>query len=139
LSWKEVGYQGLGRDACPPQWAGIIKNLEGRTQEVAFKYVEDGVIVSEITEALHLYAEETAHWYEEDLTLPVDAYRQPEAPWSQGVMRREAARGFNGFLWNNELAERHPRNARTPAQGIHGIQGDSEAGWRVCVYWRFRG
>jgi hypothetical protein len=30
-----------------------------------------------------------------------------------------------GFLSNNELAERHPQNAWTPAQGI---QGDSEAG-----------
>jgi hypothetical protein len=50
-------------------------------------------------------------------------------------MRREAAREFKGFLWNNELSERHPQNARTPAQGIQGFQrqggecefiGDSE-------------
>jgi hypothetical protein len=32
-------------------------------------------------------------------------------------MRREAARGFKGFLSNKrKLAERHPQNARTPAQ-----------------------
>jgi hypothetical protein len=58
-----------------------MKNLEGRTQGVAIKYVEDGMIVSEISEALQLYAEEAARLCEEDLALPADAYRQPEAPW----------------------------------------------------------
>jgi hypothetical protein len=48
---------------------------------VAIKHVEEGVIISEIAEALQLYASEAAQRYEEDLTLPVDAYRQPEAPW----------------------------------------------------------
>jgi hypothetical protein len=38
------------------------------------------------------------------------------------IMRREAAQGFKGFLCNKELAERHPQNARTPAQGIQGFQ-----------------
>jgi hypothetical protein len=58
-----------------------MKNLEGRTQGVAIKRVDEGVIVSEITEALQLYAREAAQRYEEDLALPVDAHRQPEAPW----------------------------------------------------------
>jgi hypothetical protein len=48
----------------------------------AIKYVEDGVIVSEISEALQMYAQEAARPYEEDLTLPVDAFGQPYCPWS---------------------------------------------------------
>jgi hypothetical protein len=82
IQWKVVNYQGLDRDACPQQLAGIMKNLERGTQLVAIKYVEDGMIVSEISEALQMYAQEAARLYEEDLTLPVDAFRQPDAPWS---------------------------------------------------------
>jgi hypothetical protein len=36
---------------------------------------------SEILEAVQLYAQEAVIRYEEDLMLPVDAFRQPEAPW----------------------------------------------------------
>jgi hypothetical protein len=57
----------------------------------------------------------------------------PHEELAEGVMRREATRGFEGFLWNKELAERHPQNARTPAQGIQRFQGDSDAG-RRCEF-----
>jgi hypothetical protein len=39
---------------------------------------------------------------EEDLALPIDAYRRPEAPWFQEGQRRETAQEFKGFLWNRE-------------------------------------
>jgi hypothetical protein len=32
LHWKELGYQGLDRDACPPQWARIMESLEGHRE-----------------------------------------------------------------------------------------------------------
>jgi hypothetical protein len=82
MQWKAVGYQGLDRDAWSGQSADIMKNLEGRTQVVAIKHVEDGAIISEISEALQLYLQEPAQWLQDDMTLPVDAYRRPEAPWS---------------------------------------------------------
>jgi hypothetical protein len=68
-------------------------------------------------DAARVYGEEAIVRIEEDLVTPVDGYHQPEA-----------ARGFKGFLWNNELAERHPQNARTPAQGIQGFQGFQRQG-----------
>jgi hypothetical protein len=32
LHWKELGYQGLDPNACPPQWAGIMGSLEGHRE-----------------------------------------------------------------------------------------------------------
>jgi hypothetical protein len=80
-------------------------------------------------DAVRLYAEEAVPRIEEDLVTPADGYRQPEAPWSQGIKRRETARGFKGFLRNNEFAERH-RHKGFKGDQRHGGEcefiGDSE-------------
>jgi hypothetical protein len=82
MQWKEAGYQGLDRDECPPQWAGIMEKLEGRTQGVAMRKLDERTTASEILEAAQLYAMEAIPRLEEDIVTPVDGYRQPEAPWA---------------------------------------------------------
>jgi hypothetical protein len=72
MRWKSIGYKGLDSDACPPQCTKIMGSLEGRTGGIGiFRSSQD----SQLHEAARLYA------MEEDLALPVDAYRRPEAPW----------------------------------------------------------
>jgi hypothetical protein len=44
--------------------------------------IDESGIDSTLMEAAQLYATEVVPRLEEDLALPVDAYRQPEAPWS---------------------------------------------------------
>jgi hypothetical protein len=57
------------RAATPQPQACLITT----TEEVRLK---------EMKLPTELYATKTVPHLEEDLTLPVDAYRQPEAPWS---------------------------------------------------------
>jgi hypothetical protein len=82
MDWKAKRYQGLDRDACPPQWKGIMGSLEGRTQGVTVAKITERLTDSTMLDAIKAYATEAVPRLEEDLTLPVDAYRQPEAPWS---------------------------------------------------------
>jgi hypothetical protein len=70
--------KGLDYDACPPQWKTIMGSIEGRTGGmVVFKSEDD----TQLHEAARLYAVEGIERMEEDLALPVDIYRRPEAPW----------------------------------------------------------
>jgi hypothetical protein len=59
-----------------PQWADIMKFVEEGQRRVAMVKFEE------------------QQRPEEDLTLPLDGCRQPEAPWSQREQRRETAGGF---------------------------------------------
>jgi hypothetical protein len=78
MGWKRVGYQGLDRDACLPQWKAIMGSVEERTSGVGvFKSEENSLSHA----AARMYAAEAIEWIEEELALPVDAYRRPEAPW----------------------------------------------------------
>jgi hypothetical protein len=82
LQWKEVGYQGLDRDACPPQWAGIMMGLVGKTQGLAMVKFEERTMDSTMMDAVRLCAMEAIPQLEEDLVDPIDGYHQPEAPWA---------------------------------------------------------
>jgi hypothetical protein len=78
----EPGYVGLDREKCMPQWAGIMKYVdEGERRVQMAKFTDDGND-SIMIEATQLYAIEAKQRLEEELALPVDSYRQPEAPWS---------------------------------------------------------
>jgi hypothetical protein len=47
LGWKSVNYQGLDRNACPPQWKWIMGHVKTRVDEVI------------------LFAHERISWYRE--------------------------------------------------------------------------
>jgi hypothetical protein len=64
------------------QWEGIMGSLEGRTQGVAVVKINEDLTRSLMLEAIKTYAVEVIPRLGEDLLLPVDAYRQPEALWS---------------------------------------------------------
>jgi hypothetical protein len=55
--------------------------LEGRTGGLEMMKVETMAIDQAIVKAVVLYAQDGIVWLKEDLALPVDAYRRPEAPW----------------------------------------------------------
>jgi hypothetical protein len=40
MQWKQAGYQGLDRDACPNQWAGIMGSSEGRTAGIEVRKLD---------------------------------------------------------------------------------------------------
>jgi hypothetical protein len=82
MRWKECGYLGLDRDACMPQWAGIMKYIEEGPRGVQMVKFEVNGTDSAIVEATQLYAIEGLQRLEEERERMVDACRQPEAPWS---------------------------------------------------------
>jgi hypothetical protein len=78
MAWKRVGYQALDYDACPHQWKTIMRSIEERTGGIGiFKCRDD----TQLHEAARMYAMEGIDRIEEDLALPIDEYRRPEAPW----------------------------------------------------------
>jgi hypothetical protein len=81
VEWKSLNDQGLGRSACPLQWKGIMGHLEGRTSGLVMVNVEELDIDQVIMKAVVLYAQEGILSFREDLATPVDAPRQPKAPW----------------------------------------------------------
>jgi hypothetical protein len=92
IGWKERGYEGLDRNACMPQWAGIMKHIDDGQRRVAVVGFDENGNDSIMVEAAQIYAIEAKERLEEDLALMVDAYREPEAPWSE----RDTAGGFKG-------------------------------------------
>jgi hypothetical protein len=72
MQWESHGYQGLYRDACPPQWMKIMESLEGRTEGIAIMKSDENMLGHE---TLKMYALEGIERNEED------AYRRQEAPW----------------------------------------------------------
>jgi hypothetical protein len=81
MHWNSLGYEGLGREKCMPQWKEIMKYVDKgnrRVQMVQIAEENDSVLV----ESSQLYAVEAVHRLEEFHAPPVDIYRQPEAPWS---------------------------------------------------------
>jgi hypothetical protein len=81
MQWKSVGYEGLDRDACPPEWKETMGGLEGRTRGVMMLKLRECQVNPSIVEALRLDRQEAIPRLQEDLALPVDAYHRPEAPW----------------------------------------------------------
>jgi hypothetical protein len=82
MEWKAIGYQGLDRDACMPQWADIMREVEERSQGMDITKLDPRTTASAYMEAARMYGEEGRIRLEEDLVTPVDGFRQPEAPWS---------------------------------------------------------
>jgi hypothetical protein len=82
MAWKARGYQGLDRDACMPQWANIVREVEERARGMDIAKLDPVRTASGFMEAAWMYGEEAIPRLEEDLVLPVDVYRRPEAPWS---------------------------------------------------------
>jgi hypothetical protein len=84
MGWKARGYQGLDRDACMPQWKNIIREVEERAHGMEVTKLEDErtMLETKILNAMVTYGVEGMVRLEEDLTTPVDGYRQPGAPWS---------------------------------------------------------
>jgi hypothetical protein len=81
MQWKSVGYEGLDRDACQPQWKEIMGSPEGRTRGVVMVKLSECQVNPSILEALTLYGQEAIPRIQEDLALPVDTYRRLEAAW----------------------------------------------------------
>jgi hypothetical protein len=128
MQWKSIGYKRLDYDACPPQWRKIMGRIEGWTGGIGtFKSTDD----SQLHEAARLYAAEGIERLEEDFALPVDAYRRPEAPWFQEVLRREAA---GEFKEDQEMRRRiKSRSNETGFEGIRGrerVRSERIQGWR---------
>jgi hypothetical protein len=48
LGWKAVGYQGLDRSACPPQWKGIMEHVETRVDQVRMVKLSESDIEQKI-------------------------------------------------------------------------------------------
>jgi hypothetical protein len=82
MEWKARGYQGLDRSACRPQWAHIMREVKERAQGMDITKLDPARTAWGFMEAARMYAEEAIPRLEEELALPVDLYRQPEAPWS---------------------------------------------------------
>jgi hypothetical protein len=80
--WKAVGYQGLDRNACPPQWKGIMGYVETRVYEVRMVKLSESDIEPRIRNAVILFAHEGIQWYREFLETPVGGDYPPAAPWS---------------------------------------------------------
>jgi hypothetical protein len=82
LGWKAVGHQGLDRNACPPQWKGIMGHVETRVDEVRRMKLSESDIEPRIRNAVVLFANEGINVYREFLATPVGGDYPPTAPWN---------------------------------------------------------
>jgi hypothetical protein len=96
MGWKMRGYVGLDRDACMPQWAGIMKLIDEGPRKGAMVKIDESTTIGSVLEAAQRYATEGLQRLQEDGATMVDGYSQPEAPWSSRRRRRETAGGFKG-------------------------------------------
>jgi hypothetical protein len=58
LGWKSIDYQGLERNACSPQWKGIMKHVETRIDLVRMVKLSEWDIEPRIRNAVILFAHE---------------------------------------------------------------------------------
>jgi hypothetical protein len=82
LGWKEVGYQGLDRNACPRQWKGIMEHVEQRIRGLEMVKLSEMAIDPKIRNAVSLYGNEGVQWYRDFMARPDGAEHPPTAPWS---------------------------------------------------------
>jgi hypothetical protein len=82
MGWKDVGYQGLDQNACPPQWKGIMEHVEQRIGAVTMVKLSDMEIDPKIRQAVSLYGNEGVQWYRDFMATPDGAEYPPAAPWS---------------------------------------------------------
>jgi hypothetical protein len=82
MSWKQVGYQGLDRNACPLQWKGIMEHVEQRMGNVTLVKASEMVVDPKIYQAVSLYGDEGVQWYPDFMATPVGGDYPPVAPWS---------------------------------------------------------
>jgi hypothetical protein len=91
MAWREIGYKGLDRDACPFQWKGIMEHVEQRIGAVTMVRISEIELDQKMHRAVSIYGEEGIHWYHDVLATPVGAEYPPAAPEIQGDKRRETA------------------------------------------------
>jgi hypothetical protein len=77
LGWQSVGYQGLDRKACPPQWKGIMNHVETRVDQVRMVKLSESDIEPKIRNAVALFTHEGVNWYREFLATPVGGDYRP--------------------------------------------------------------
>jgi hypothetical protein len=58
MGWKEVGYQGLDRNACPLQWKEIMEHVEQRIGNVTMVKSSEMTIDPKIYQAVSMYGDE---------------------------------------------------------------------------------
>jgi hypothetical protein len=58
MHWKSVGYVGLDRGKCMPQWAGIMKYADERQRRIQIVTFTDDGNDSIFAEATQMYANE---------------------------------------------------------------------------------
>jgi hypothetical protein len=80
MAWREIGYQGLDRDACPSQWKGIMEHVEQRIGVVTLVKFSDIIVDQKMHQAVSLHGEEGVQWYRELLATPLGNEYPPEAP-----------------------------------------------------------
>jgi hypothetical protein len=80
MAWREVGYKGLDRNACPFQWKGIMEHVEQRIGVVTMVKIQDIVIDQKMYQAVSMYGEEGIHWFRDWMATPVGGAYPPSAP-----------------------------------------------------------
>jgi hypothetical protein len=82
MGWKEVGYQGLDRNACPLQWKRIMEHVEQRIGNVTLVKSSEMVVDQKIRHAVSLYGDERVQWHRDFMATPDGAEYPPAVPWS---------------------------------------------------------
>jgi hypothetical protein len=80
MAWREIGYKGLDRDACPSQWKRIMEHVEQRIGVVTMVKLSDIIVDQKMHQAVSMYGDEGVHWYREFLATPVGGEFPPAAP-----------------------------------------------------------
>jgi hypothetical protein len=80
MAWREIGYKGLDRSACPFQWKGIMEHVEQRIGAVTKVKIQEIVIDQKMHRAVSMYGEEGIRWYRGFLATPVGGDYPPAAP-----------------------------------------------------------
>jgi hypothetical protein len=80
MAWREIGYKGLDRDACPSQWKRIMEHVEQRIGAVTMVKFRDIVTDPKMHQAVSMYGDEGIQWYREFMATPLGGDFPPAAP-----------------------------------------------------------
>jgi hypothetical protein len=90
MAWREIGYKGLDRDACPFQWKGIMKHVEQRIGVVTMVKFSDIMVDQKMHQAVSMYGDEGVPCYREVLATRWGARLTTlQAMWRKNSIQRQ--------------------------------------------------